>query len=62
MVEYRDLVTRYISWKINNGARALFWEDSWNGFLALITSHSLGAWKHIFCAHWETVLQIIFSF
>lgn len=28
----RDVVLPYLSWKINNGEQALFWDDSWNIF------------------------------
>ncbi|GLJ41989.1 hypothetical protein SUGI_0869280 [Cryptomeria japonica] len=34
----RHIITNHISWQIGNGCTALFWRNSWDGFLALADS------------------------
>ena len=52
MAESRELVTKYLSCKVNNGTTVLFWDDSWNGLVALNQMYSFRLWKHVFCEFW----------
>ncbi|GLJ26502.1 hypothetical protein SUGI_0512150 [Cryptomeria japonica] len=33
--ERRNIITKYLTWKIGNGGKAKFWRDSWNGDISL---------------------------
>ncbi|GLJ50072.1 hypothetical protein SUGI_1064960 [Cryptomeria japonica] len=33
--EFRNIITKHLTWKIGNGGKAKFWRDSWNGDISL---------------------------
>ena len=37
LIKCRDIITKYVTWDLGNGNKALFWEDSWNGLPRLDT-------------------------
>lgn len=42
--ESKNIITEHVSWQIGNGKSALFWQDSWDGHLALMDSFDDHIW------------------
>ena len=52
MTASRHVILDYVSWEINNGRQALFWEDSWNGLPPLATRQEFLVFIQIFKDNW----------
>lgn len=52
MTDSRHVILDYVSWEINNGRRALFWEDSWNGLPPLAATQEFSYFIQIFKDNW----------
>lgn len=57
MMDSRNLVTKYISWEVNNGFSANFWTDSWCGHPPIAQMDNMEDIMNITIAHWGTKLS-----
>lgn len=57
MFESRNLVTKYITWEVNNGFSVNFWTDSWCGHPPISQMDNMEDIMNIAIAHWGIKLS-----
>lgn len=52
MLNCRDLIGNYLTWDVGKGDKALFWEDSWDGYPPLISKPHPNHLKEVLISRW----------
>ena len=52
MSNYRELISKFLTWDVGLGDKALFWEDSWDGLSPIPSSPHHDRLKRILSSTW----------
>lgn len=57
MMDSRNLISKYVSWEINNGLSANLWTDSWCGYPPIAQLDNMANIMDIAISHWGIKLS-----